>query len=259
MNAPAGRLEAYAADSSLKGKLRRRWSRLVERRTARFKLEAPIVSFSFDDIPATAAEAGAALLDAAGVKGTFYVCAGLCGRSGPMGVFASEPQIQALAQAGHEIGCHTFGHLDCGQADPNQIAGEAEVNAAALASLGLPRARTFAYPYGDVSPAAKRALSSRFRALRGLHAGLVEDGADLNQTPAVGIEGPDGEATARAWLQRAVMRKAWLILYTHDVQPEPSAWGCTPEALARLVADAQAFGCEIRTVDDALNRIGAAA
>ena len=41
-------------------------------------------------------------------------------------------------------------------------------------------------------------------------AGLVEDGADANQLPSVGIEGPEGEATALRWLDRAAERKAWL-------------------------------------------------
>jgi hypothetical protein len=30
-----------------------------------------------------------------------------------------------------------------------------------------PRSTTFAFPYGEASPAAKQALSDRFRALRG--------------------------------------------------------------------------------------------
>ena len=83
-----------------------------------------------------------------------------------------------------------------------------------------------------------------------MHKGLVHDGGDLNQLPGVGIEGPDGEALARQWIDRAVSENAWLILYTHDVREAPSPWGCTPYALSRLIAHARATGCDIRTVGE---------
>ncbi len=252
-------MEAYAADASLKGKLRRRLTRLVERRPAVVHLEHPIVSFAFDDAPRSAAETGAAILEAAGAKGTFYISSGLCGREGPMGVFADEAEVEALSSQGHEIGCHTFSHLDCGQAGSERIARDVDCNVAALVSRGLSEPTTFAYPYGDVSVGAKRTLASRYRALRALHPGMIVSGTDLNQMPAVGIEGPAGEANAQAWLERAARRRAWLILYTHDVADPASAWGCTPAALQRLVASAKALGFEIRTVADALDRIGARA
>ena len=58
------------------------------------------------------------------------------------------------------------------------------------------------------------------------------------QLPAVGIEGADGEETARQWLDKARAANAWLILYTHDVSDTPSQFGCTPGALERLTAKA---------------------
>jgi hypothetical protein len=101
---------------------------------------------------------------------------------------------------------------------------------------------SFAYPYGDVASPAKTALAGRFKTLRALHHGLIANGADLNQAPAVGIEGEDGEQVALDWLDKAHRRKAWLILYTHDVAPEPSQWGCTTAALERLVDGALMAG-----------------
>lgn len=243
----------YRADPSLKGKLRRRLARLTRRRPARLDLDGPVISFTFDDAPESAAEAGAAILESAGVRGTYYLCAGLFGRDGTMGRFADAEQSARLAASGHEIACHTFSHLDCGRADGGTIAAEADRNADALAEAAA-RPRHFAYPYGDVSPAAKAALGVRYGSLRGLHKGVVTDGADLNQLPAVGIEGEDGEAVAARWIDRAVAEQAWLILYTHDVREAPSPFGCTPGALERLVAKAQATGARIDTVGGALDR-----
>lgn len=246
------------ADGSLRGKLRRRLARLRRRRGLAGRPARPIVSFTFDDIPESAAAAGAAALEARGFRGAFYISAGLLGREGPMGRYAAALDVQRLAREGHEIGCHTFSHLECGPAAPDRIAREIEINASALAELCGPL-ETFAYPFGDVSPAAKAELASRFRLLRALHPGLVRRGTDLNQAPAVTVAGAEGEARAALWIERAARRCAWLILCLHDVAPEPSPWGCTPDTLARLIGQAEALGCEILPPAQALDRLALSA
>jgi peptidoglycan/xylan/chitin deacetylase (PgdA/CDA1 family) len=126
-----------------------------------------------------------------------------------------------------------------------------------LKAWGLPSAQSFAYPYGDVSAPAKRALAGHFTSLRALHHGVMSQGGDLNQMPAVGIEGVDGEATAFHWLAQAKARTAWLILYTHDVSDDASQWGCTPGALERLTARAVIDGFDVVTVAEGARRMGA--
>lgn len=249
-------MEVYAPDLSLKGKLRRRAVRLVARKPAPAAPERPMVSFCFDDAPVTATRAGAAVLESRGMCGVYYFSAGLAGADGPMGRFAGPEDAVRLARSGHEIGCHTYSHLDCGQAGGRQVAAEIDRNAEALKSWGLPPAASFAYPYGDVSAPAKRALAGRFRTLRALHHGVVTKGSDLNQMPAVGIEGVDGEATAARWLNEAKAKNAWLILYTHDVGDDATAWGCTPGALERLTAMAANGGFDVVTVAEGARRLG---
>lgn len=249
--------EIYAADASWKGKARRRLVRLVHRRPARMTLQRPMVSFTFDDAPASAATLGAALLEEAGARGVYYISAALAGQDSPMGRIAGAQDVRRLAAAGHEIACHTFTHLDCGQADAEATRADVDENARTLAAWGAPPPVNFAYPYGDVSPAAKSALSGRFQTLRALHHGLIERGSDLNQAPGVGIEGPDGEAVAMRWLEAAAQRRAWVILYTHDVSETPSPWGCTPAALARLIDRAVTGGFDIVTVAEGARRIAA--
>lgn len=250
-------MEAYSADRSLKGKLRRRLAKLAVRRPATVALDRPMVSFSFDDAPGTAAAAGAALLEAGRLSGTYFICAGTMGEEGPMGLNASSEAIARLAEAGHEIACHTYSHLDCGIAADADMSADCERNRRALEDIGSRPPETFAYPFGEVSVTAKRTLRGRFGLLRALHHGLIETGADLNQAPAVGIEGPDGEAVASRWLDAAANRKAWLILYSHDVRSDPSAWGCTPQALGRLVEKALTGGFDVVTVAEGCRRIGA--
>lgn len=248
--------DAYQPDRTLKGKLRRRLVRLAHRRPLAQGPHAPMVSFTFDDAPLTATQTGARLLEARGARGVFYVSAGLAGAEGPMGRFAEAADYARLAEAGHEIACHTYSHLDCGQAAGLAAEQDAARNRAALAAWGAGPVSNFAYPYGDVAAGPKGALSPSYGVLRALHHGVIEAGTDLNQAPAVGVEGQDGEAIAEHWLARAKTRNAWLILYTHDVRPEPSPWGCTPEALARLIDRAQASGLQIVTVAEGAQRLG---
>lgn len=250
-------MEAYSADRSLNGKLRRRLAKLVIRRPAQVTLERPMVSFSFDDAPATAAVAGAAILEAGRLRGSYFICAGTLGETGPMGANASAEEVVRLAAAGHEIACHTYSHLDCGTATDEAIATDADRNREALTALGLPAPETFAYPFGEVSVPAKRALGPRFGLARALHHGVIATGTDLNQAPAVGVEGEDGEVVASRWLDVAARRKAWLVLYSHDVRPYPSPWGCTPQALGRLIEKALTGGFDVVTVAEGCRRIGA--
>jgi len=253
--ADAHPVEAYRADASWRGKLRRRTVRLAARRPASAP-RGPMISFAFDDVPASAAETGAAILERRGLKGTYYVAAALAGTDAVTGPMATPDQVRRLAGAGHEIGCHTYTHLDCGQAAACDAVEDVARNAETLAAWGVGRPATFAYPFGDVAPATKRALAPRFAFMRALHRGLVSAGSDLNQAPAVGVEGEDGEALAMHWISRAAHRKAWLILCLHDVAEAPSPFGCTPGALERLVEASLANGLEAVTVAEGAARLG---
>jgi hypothetical protein len=124
--------------------------------------------------------------------------------------------------------------------------------------MGLPAPTTFAFPFGDVSAQAKRVAGTRFQLCRALHHGVIGPGADLNQAPAVGIEGDDGEAVARRWMQAAARNGAWLILYTHILGPAASEFGCSIEAFRRLVDEATVGGFDIVTVKQGVAMLGRA-
>jgi peptidoglycan/xylan/chitin deacetylase (PgdA/CDA1 family) len=245
----------YSADRSLYGKLRRRVARMVHTRPAQLDLARPLLTVSFDDAPTSAASAGAAILEKHSLRGTWFISAGLMGQSSHLGAYAQADEILRLAAAGHEIACHTHDHIDCGQSSSADIAANLDLNRQAFKDLDFPTAATFAYPYGDVSPHAKSILKDRFTAARALHHGLITTGTDLNQAPAVGIEGADGEQIALTWLKRAAEQKAWLVLYTHDVRDQPSGWGCTPDVLDRIVAKALDMGFEGVTFAEGVRRV----
>ena len=245
----------YTADSSLYGKLRRRLARMMVTKPARLEgLARPLLTISFDDAPTSAANIGARVLDQHNARGTWFISAGLMGKACHLGAYTRVDEVKALAAAGHEIGCHTYSHLDCGKASAGDIARGLDQNQQSLKLMGIRPSQTFAYPYGDVSPWAKAVVNHRYLASRALHHGLIHTGTDLNQAPAVGIEGEHGEQTALMWLRKAAETPAWLVLYTHDVRDNPSSWGCTPDVFARLVGEAAGMGFDIVTFEDGARR-----
>jgi peptidoglycan/xylan/chitin deacetylase (PgdA/CDA1 family) len=248
---------AYEPDRSLAGVLRRRLVRLTARRPVQPRLARPMLTVTFDDIPESAASAGASVLESRGVRGTFFVAAGLAGRDGPMGRYAGGAAVRALADAGHEIGCHTYSHLDCGRAGPDDALADVAKNADAFAAWGIVPPTSFAYPYGDLSGPTKTVLGDRFASLRAVHRGLVWGGADLNQLPAVGLEGADAEARSDFWLREAKTHSAWLIVFTHDVSIDPSRWGCTPSVLEGLLDAARANEFDVVTMAEGTRRVTA--
>src|ERR1700760_4894159 len=78
----------------------------------RFRLNnaTPMVTFTFDDIPKSAATTGARILEDHGARGTFYVSGGLVGTASSNWAVAEARNLVDLHNRGHEIGCHTFSH-----------------------------------------------------------------------------------------------------------------------------------------------------
>lgn len=247
----------YSADSTLWGKIRRRFSFYIARRPARLRhLTDPMVSITFDDVPVSAAQLGTDILEANGVKGTYFVSGELMGKpSNHLGPYACPDVLKALKNKGHELACHTYSHLDCGRADKANITANIELNAKIFTEFGFGAPETFAYPYGDVSPQAKIVARERFLAARALHKGIVTEGCDLYQAPAVGIEGIEGEATALHWIAKAAaLKKAWLILYSHDIREDASSWGASPASLDRIIKTAKSQGLEFVTFSEGAKR-----
>jgi peptidoglycan/xylan/chitin deacetylase (PgdA/CDA1 family) len=154
---------------------------------------------------------------------------------------------------GHEIACHTFGHLRL----------PAEPRAAILADLqrnadfvreALPgrRLSSFAYPYGDLDLGRKALIAGRYPVCRGIWPGLNTGRMDFAQLKAVPLERRSLDALdVDGWLDRAVAAKGWLVFFTHDVSDDPSPYGCTSAAFAALVEKVAARGIKVLPMKNA--------
>jgi peptidoglycan/xylan/chitin deacetylase (PgdA/CDA1 family) len=235
----------------------RRVAKASRTKTMAARNTAPIVSITFDDIPASAARVGADILEARGVRGSFYICGGLDERPWENGPQFGKHDIKRLSERGHEIGCHTFEHLDCARASAATLMASLERNQAYVQSvLGDSVLSTFAYPYGSYGTAAKRRLQRRFAACRGVNPGINAGTIDLGLLKSVAIPNTGSDARWIApWLTRIRKNAGWLILVTHDVQSGPGEFGCAPAMLSATVDAILAEGIEILPLKNAIGRI----
>jgi peptidoglycan/xylan/chitin deacetylase (PgdA/CDA1 family) len=238
---------------SLRQKLSNRLARHVPVGLLALRGGGPIVSFTFDDAPPSAAEAGAASLEMRGLRGTYYLCGGLLGGPGDFQPLMSRTQAANLAKRGHEIACHTFTHQDVRTLNETALRRELVANAKALAELsGRGAPRNFAYPFGWISLAAKLRVRARFDSCRSTLSGLNSGAFDRGLLKAVALIDRD---ETRRWIAAAVRRKAWLIFFTHDVRETPTAYGVTPDLLDFAIDSALEASCACLPVDQALLRV----
>ncbi len=236
-------------------RLRYRAARYFGKRNHKVDLEKPIISFSFDDFPKSAADIGARILEDRDVRGSFYACADFAGK-----VVNGIPQydisdLPRLWKAGHEVGCHTASHSPLSKLSAEEANKEFGRNAQFFASLGAARApTTFAYPFGDVSIASKNYAGRHFSACRGIIAGINTRKTDLNLLKCVSME-PHilSSRSLESWIGETIQKRGWLILLTHDVSVNPSAFGITPDVLEHTVDLALASGATVLPITSTLD------
>jgi peptidoglycan/xylan/chitin deacetylase (PgdA/CDA1 family) len=245
--------------SALQGRVSNRLARHFRAAPHRLPAHAPMVSFTFDDAPDSAAGEGASLLEEHGGRGTFYLAGSLIDQPGDHWNGLSNDAIVRLHRAGHEIACHTFSHLRAVDLDETAMAREIERNRSYFRAIDSSIVlENFAYPYGLASVWRKPQLAKTFRSARGILPGVNRDVIDLQflrASPLVDCE-IDTSGVDR-YFDEAVTSGGWLIFYGHDVVDQPSPFGCSPGLLHHALKAAGRRNMPIVTVAEALRRIGA--
>lgn len=233
-----------------------RLSRLAARHLARRSIMArnprPIVTFTFDDIDATAASTGASILEAHGARGTFYVAGALCEQSGARGPFASLEACRELGRRGHDLACHTFSHRPVRTFSARRLVDDIRLNAERICGDSGVRLQHFAFPYNAPTLRAKRTLARQFSTCRGGIPGINAGSIDLAFLRAVEINDADmTPAAAQLLIDAAVAGNGWLIFFTHDVKPGASRHGCSPQLFEAIVERAIASPAAVLSMREA--------
>lgn len=221
--------------------------------------EFGVVSFTFDDFPASAFHVGSRLLEEYGWRGTFYLAPGLLQTDSFMGEMCSLENVETLFKKEHEIANHTFSHLRCNGAARSDLIREYKASAAVLNRFGTDR--SFAFPYGDFDAASLSFFSGRFDTIRTVKHGINSHKTDLNLLRANPIYQSTELDIIHALIKKTKSSGGWLIFYTHDICPDPSKFGCTEERFKTILSWVKEADLAVHTVGksyrllDALDRV----
>jgi peptidoglycan/xylan/chitin deacetylase (PgdA/CDA1 family) len=259
-SSPPARFDAHAEMSGPLRRLSRGLARYVVTKSVRARNARPLVTFTFDDIPDSAFINGARVLEDRGVRGTFYIAGAMCGTIEPERRMISASDCSELHHRGHEIGCHTFSHPIVQSLGAAEFAADLERNRKFFASL-VPdlKLENFCIPYGVTSLSRKLQAQARFHSCRSTMPGINTGTIDLGFLKSVPMDHAIDAAKITSLIDETVRCNGWLILFTHDVAPEPTWIGCTPQLLDSSITAALQRGCEVVTVREGLRRIEAVA
>lgn len=229
--------------------MERRLARYLTCRNANLTYDRGIVCFTFDDLWHSACIEGARILKKYGVRGTFYVSGGMTGTND----YHTEADLLHLVSGGHELGCHGFGHRSYQSISKAEILTDIQDNRLFFKKLGCDAPKNFAYPYGHVSPFAKRITSYEFTSLRGIQPGINFATTDLALLRSFPLY---EQLWTRTKLTRLLEQNAklggLLIFFTHGVLADPKKFDCSIDLLDFAVRAAITSGNRVTPVRDAL-------
>jgi peptidoglycan/xylan/chitin deacetylase (PgdA/CDA1 family) len=224
----------------------------VHRRPISLGEMPPMVTFTFDDFPRSAYDAAGATLRAFGGHGTYYAAPGWMD-GGP-------PASDRYRTADLELGTHTYSHVSCRSLSTAAYAAEIARGHDVLKQLvGDAASAHFAFPFGAVTPAVKKAAARQCESCRVTIGGLNGPVADLNFLRANRLYSDSVPfPRIQALIAGAARPGKWLLFYTHDVRDHPSPYGCTPAYFEDAVRCAVAAGMRVVTVGEAIAAAAAA-
>lgn len=236
----------------MKSDLERRFARLLNRRPVELKRGVTCVSITFDDVPMTACQLGAEILENQNARATYFV-SGKYADEGHLGRFHTIEVLKELASRGHEIACHGFGHLNYQRASEKEIVEDINANRVFFHNAGLPEAKTFAYPYGAVSPSVKRICGTQHQVCRGITAGINQRIMDSGLLKAVPLcDSTWSVAKSRTVLDQVKQEGGLLVFFSHGIETGPEYYDCSPMLLESTVKTARDLGIEIKPLSEAV-------
>ena len=195
-----------------------------------------MVSLNFDDGTPSFYANGLPILTSHGLTGTDYIISGELGNSDSITV-AQMLQLQTL---GYEIGDHTKTHVDLTTLTQPQIVDEVTNSKTDLEALGVNPITTFAYPYGTWNNLTDQVVKQS--GYLGARTALVQDGGpnfrDGNPflLRTMSVESTTTLAQVKAWIDRAIADKTWIILVFHGIDTTTDQYSTTPTEL-NAIAD----------------------
>ncbi|MEA3199875.1 MAG: hypothetical protein QOE90_1303 [Thermoplasmata archaeon] len=210
------------------------------------------IVLTFDDGRVSVRNA-TAILEARGLRGTFFAIAGDARNGACFNGSISRTQIADLARRGEDMESHTFTHPHLTTLTDAALAAEMRDARLVLENeTGMP-VRHVAYPFGEEDARVRAAAASVYASARGYSSAMVPavQSADPYAVPGAGVERPLSAQAAEGLVDDALARNATLVLVLHDVRDRPGYYGWTPQSLAELADHLVSVNATVQTYAEA--------
>lgn len=234
-------------------KIERKLVKLIPGKKQKIRGNEAVVSFSFDDFPVSACRDAGAVLEQHGMTATYYLASKLMGTKSDGMEICGEADVRHVFDSGHEIGCHTFNHLDCQSTTTTDLEEDLRTNNQTIKELTGIVPSSFAFPFGKTSFASRKVVSKHYQIARSINGGVNHGNCDMLALRANSIYSPSFSMNKyKALLREAQKQKGWLIFYTHDVTSNPSDFGCTVDEFTQVVELVAQSGVKVLPVKHAM-------
>ncbi len=233
-------------------------SRIFSQRPYMWNADHAYISFTFDDFPCSAYDNGGHILQKYSLRGSYYVSLGLMNKRSPVGSLFRMEHLIMLLKEGHELGCHTYDHIDAWKGNSEAFEQSLINNRKALRTIvGGDNFASMSYPKAQPHPRNKFVAGKHFNCCRGggqtFNYGMI----DLNLLYSCFIDtiNRETEHSLKRMIEQNAIRKGWLIFSTHDISENPSRFGCTPQLFENIVRHAVFSGSIILPVCEVYKRL----
>jgi len=208
-----------------------------------------MVSFTFDDSWLSQYTNAFPLLQAAGIKGTFYIT------TQPLQElwdgFMIPSQVKDIFKSGHEIGGHTVTHADLTTLNQSGINREIKNSKTYIERLIGSTITTLAYPYGAYN-ATVRTLTKNAGYTTGR---ATDEGLNVKTTDKYALKSEcPVNTTPFSQIKQAIddakQNKQWYILCLHEVNDTGDEYSITPARLKEIIDYVKTSNIKIVTVKE---------
>lgn len=192
-----------------------------------------MVTIAFDDGFKNGYEVALPMLRSAKMRANFFVITGTFQKNDKL--YMTESDVLKLVSADQETGSHSRSHPYLTRLSDEKIKEEVLGSRNDLAARRIP-ACTFAYPYCDYNDAVRSAVvRAKYIGARTSDPGFNFRDSDrflLKDQNVVVTTTPE---QIRAWIDKALAERTWLILLFHSIDQTGSPYSATPETLQATI------------------------
>ncbi len=209
-----------------------------------------MVSITFDDSWRSQYTSALPVLEAAGVKATFYLTTEPVAKG--WRAFLTPMQIMEIATKGHEIAGHTVRHRDLTHLSASALTEELVTSKTYLEKLTGVAVKSFAYPYGRETRKVQSAVETDgYASGRGVYSGLMNaPTTELYSLRSLMPTVLTPISRIKTAIDGAKEKKQWLILTFHLIDSSRTVCSMRPADFEDIVKYLKASGMKTVTVGE---------